>query len=371
MSASIPANHAGLLVPLDMFRISQLAGMFSDILVSKARNILDAKLVLCRHADAPILLMRIEGSVVGDNPADFWRENADLVAVVSRALPRQLILYYVENAGAPDRIEGFMVAQQGQMIAADEATADRLPPGATESDWPVARLCQQMRIDPADLAAGFPGGPRVEVSLVEPNVDDQALLMTLLGQESGAEGEPPQPAANPATPPAAKTGASLQEDLKRREKIRQEEEEERQRRAAEVRSGLPHAVDDLGVVVAPSAEISEAEILTRYIVAKVANDLPDGVPRDLTARLQGKRVDIVVRFDFLSEVFVDNTPLSRPRFEELAEVVSVAGKALRRLEVLGPRLGYGTMFSTGKQHVFVSRKPDMPMPEAMIAQMLA
>jgi hypothetical protein len=355
--------------------------MFAEILVSKARNILDAKLVLTRHADAPILLMRVEGSVVGDNPGQFWRDNADLVAVVSRALPRQLIMYYVDNAGTPERTEGFMVAQQGQVIAADDASADRMPPGSTDADWPVARLTQQLRIDPADLAAGFPGGPSVEVPLMEPNVDDQALLMTLVGQPppdadtagapapgGSAAGEPAVAGGPGAKPAAGKPSAA--DDLKRREKIRQDEEEAQRKRAAEVQSEIPFAVDDLGVVVAPQAEISEAEILNAFIVGKIAGDVPSGVPRDLTQQLQGKRADVAVKFDFLSEVFVENTPLSKPQFEELAETIQLGGKEVRRLEVLGPRLGYGTMFAAGSDRVFISRKADMPMPEELLAKLL-
>jgi hypothetical protein len=275
-----------------------------------------------------------------------------------------------------------MVAQQGQVIAADDASADRMPPGSTDADWPVARLTQQLRIDPADLAAGFPGGPSVEVPLMEPNVDDQALLMTLVGQPpEGVEaaGGPapggtapggPAPAAGApgAKPAAAKSSAA--EDLKRREKIRQEEEEAHRKRAAEVQSEIPFAVDELGVVVAPQAEISEAEILSAFIVAQIEGDIPSGVPRDLTQQLQGKRVDVAVKFDFLSEVFVENTPLSKPQFEELAETIRLNGKEVRRLEVLGPRLGYGTMFAAGSQRVFISRKPDMPMPEDLLAKLL-
>ena len=39
--------------------------------------------------------------------------------------------------------------------------------------------------------------------------------------------------------------------------------------------------------------------------------------------------------------------------------------------MLAPRLGYGTLISTGKApHVFVSRKLDLPLPEALVTELL-
>ena len=67
---------AGLLVPLDMFRISQFAAMFSELLASKARNILDAELVVTRHPEAPLFLMQIAGSVIDGNPETDMRDYA-------------------------------------------------------------------------------------------------------------------------------------------------------------------------------------------------------------------------------------------------------------------------------------------------------
>ena len=56
---------------------------------------------------------------------------------------------------------------------------------------------------------------------------------------------------------------------------------------------------------------------------------------------------------------------------EISTERTLGGKNVRVAEVLGPRLGYGSLISTGSApHVFVSRKPDMPLPEALIAELL-
>lgn len=369
-----PDKHAGLLIPLDMFRISQLAAAFAEVLVGKARNILDAKLVISRHPDAPILSVRITGHVVGDDPPTFWRENPELVALASRIFPRQVILYFADHSSPTTRREGFMVAQQGQLIGQDDASADQMPPGATEADWPVSRLCQQLRVPFDDLAAGFPDGPQVDVSLVEPTVDDQALLMTLIGQPpDGDEGplDEPQPGSGSGPEPQqAPKKPTVAEDTKRRAKQQAEQEAQQQQRAAEVSTALPFARDELGIVVAPNAELSEPDILRPYIVPKIDGDLPDGLPRDLTQSLQGSRIDIVVPVEFMSEVFIENSPLSRPTFEQLAQNVDLGGQTVRAIEVLGPRLGYGTLLSMGKKRIFISRKRDLPLPAAFILERL-
>jgi hypothetical protein len=259
------------------------------------------------------------------------------------------------------------VAQRGQVLAADEATHDRLPPNATESDWHVARLCGQLRISMEELAEGFPDGPVVEVKLVEPAVDDQALLMTLAGQPpEGAEGD-----AKPAASAAAVSQATAEEDAKRRAALEAEDAAEQERRAAQVKSELTYAIDERGLVVCPKAELTEPDILAPFIVSEVRGDLPEGLPRELADRLQGKRLDIAVKVDFLSEVFLENQPLSRPMFEERKQTMNLGGRELVALEVLGPRLGYGTLVSTGKApHVFVSRKLDSPMPVELLLSLL-
>lgn len=362
MSATTQSNHGGLLIPLDPIRISQMAALCAELLVSKARNILDAKLIVSRPLESPILLVRIEGHVVGDDAAAFWRENADIAAMLSQALPRQVFMYYAEPGPHETRREGFLVAQRGQVLAADDATADRIPEGSPENEWPVSRLCEQLRLNVDDLAAGFPEGPRVEVPLAEPNsVDDQALLMTLAGQppEEDEEGGP-APGGGPA--PASKAKVSVDDDVKRRAKEQAEEEAAQAQRAQQVRSELPYTEDELGIVVAPKAELGEPDILAPFIVTEVRGDLPTGVPPQMVDKLQGRRIDIAVPVEFLSEVFLGNNPLNRKELEEHAEETTLAGQKVRVIEVLAPRLGYGTLVSTGKKHVYVSRRLGQPLP---------
>lgn len=381
-STLTPTKHGGILIPLDPFRVSHLAAVAAEVLVSKARNINDAKLVLTRHPQTQLVLGRIEGSVVGDDPTAFWRENADIVVAMSQVLPRQCFMYYVQSAPPQERREAFLIAQRGQVLAADEGTADRQTPGAEH--WPVAKLCEQLRLSVDDLARGFAGGPSIEIPLLEPAVDDQSMLMTLAGQppgEAAAAAESAAPAggtakgaaaARPAPAAApAKPKLTVTEDLKRRETERAAEEAEHQRRAAAVTADVPYIVDELGIVACPRAELSEPDLLAPFIMSKIAGDLPPGLPRDQTDALQGKRCDVALRVDFLSEVFVETAPLARPVLEERAEVRTIGGRELKVLEVLAPRLGYGSLVTTGKApHVFVSRKPELPLPESLVLQLL-
>jgi len=373
-----PTKHGGVLIPLDPFRVSHLAAVAAELLVSKARNITDAKLVLTRHPQAQLVLGRIEGSIVGDDPVSFWRENADVVVAMSQVLPRQCFMYYVQSAPPQERREAFLIAQRGQVLAADEGSVDRQAPGAEH--WPVEKLCEQLRLSVDELAGGFAGGPSVEIPLIDPSVDDQALLMTLAGQapgeagaaeagEAGAaagEGAAGQAGAAPAQPKP-----SVADDLKRREQERAAELAEQQRRAAEIESDIPFVVDELGIVACPRAELSEPDLLAPFIQSKINGDLPSGLPRAQADALQGKRCDIALRVDFLSEVFVENAPLTKAMLEERAVERTLGGRALRVLEVLAPRLGYGTLVSTGKApHVFVSRKPELPQPESLVLELL-
>lgn len=380
----IPTKHGGVLIPLDPFRVSHLAAVAAELLVSKARNINDAKLVLTRHPQTQLVLGRIVGSVIGDDPTAFWRENADIVVAMSQVLPRQCFMYYVQSAPPQERREAFLIAQRGQVLAADEGTADRQAPGAEH--WPVAKLCEQLRLSIDDLARGFEGGPSIEIALLEPGVDDQAMLMALAGQPPGAaegapEGAAPAAgngkpaAAGPARPGAPATPAkpklSVAEDLKRRETERAAEEAEQLRRAAEVKSDVPYVTDELGIVACPRAELSEPDLLAPFIVGKLVGDLPPGLPRGQADALQGKRCDVALRVDFLSEVFVETGPLTKPVLEERAEVRTIGGRELKVLEVLAPRLGYGSLVTTGKApHVFVSRKPELPLPESLVLDLL-
>jgi hypothetical protein len=377
LSSSLPpTKHGGILIPLDPFRVSHLAAVAAEVLVSKARNINDAKLVLTRHPQTQLVLGRIEGSIVGDDPTAFWRENADIVVAMSQVLPRQCFMYYVQSAPPQERREAFLVAQRGQVVAADEGTADRQTPGAER--WPVADLCAQLRLSVDELAQGFAGGPSIEIPLIDPGVDDQAMLMTLAGQPPG-EGEPTEGAAPAAgngkgpgaAAPAAKPKMSVSDDLKRRETERAAEAAEQQRRAAAVTSDVPFVIDELGIVACPRAELSEPDLLAPFIHGKLAGDLPPGLPRAQTDALQGKRCDIALRVDFLSEVFVETGPLTRSVLDERAEVRTLGGRELKLLEVLAPRLGYGTLVTTGKApHVFVSRKPELRLPESLVLELL-
>ncbi|MCB9704459.1 MAG: hypothetical protein H6711_21425 [Myxococcales bacterium] len=184
-----------------MFRPTLLAAVLAEGLASKARNILGASLEIARHPTAPIALARINGALIGDDPAEFWRENADLAIYASQVLPRQCFIYYVRSG--PERREGFIVAQRGQVLVAHDATPDSIPAGTPDDQWPVSRLCQQMQLSLADIADAFPGGPRVSISLAEPTGDDQQLLMILAGQPDGEDEEdfdepPPAPRGAPA-----------------------------------------------------------------------------------------------------------------------------------------------------------------------------
>ncbi len=384
-------SHGGMLIPFDMFRLSQLAAIYGELLASKARNILDARLVAIRHEVGNILLLTIEGHVTAEDAAEFWRTNADLALITSQAVPHRVLLYWAQPGPPGKRREGFLFAQRGQVIASDEGTEDRAAGG--EPNWPVTRLCEQMRISIDDLAQAFPGSPRVEIPLVDAGtVNDQELLMTLVGRsgegidaDDGAEPPPPAGPGKPQRPAAAQAPAgkpaprpapagpprlTVDEDTKRRATEAAAEAAEQKRRAEQLQAGLAYELDEHGVIATPSAGLSEPDLLRPLIVAEIRGDLPAGLPRELGDRLQGKRSDIAVPVEFLSEVFVENTPLSRPAFQERASALELGGKRLLVLEVLAPRLGYGTLVSTGTRHVFVSRKPEQTLPIEVLLRIL-
>ncbi|MCA9716581.1 MAG: hypothetical protein H6713_10820 [Myxococcales bacterium] len=388
------SSHGGLLFPLDMFRPTMLAAALAENLLSKARNIIDATLVLARDPASPVVLARIEGSVIGDDPAAFWKEYADLAMFASQVLPRQVFLYYA--TGGLDRHEGFIVAQRGQPIAADDSEQDNLPPSSPDKVWPVERLCEQMQITLDDLADGFPEGYRVELSLMEPSGDDQSMLMALAGQgpeDEGADAEEPESHADtdrrrggrrrrrpPAAGDSAPSGATAQpskpkkitieQDTKRRAAEKAAEAAELEQRASEVTKNLPYELDELGVVVAVKAELSETNILRNYLVSALEDRLPDGLPRSLQDPLRGKAIDFAVKVDFLSEVFLDNRPLSRPEFDARATTRALAGVEVQQLEVLAPRLRVGTLFRLERANVFISRRASQPIPEDFVLTLL-
>jgi hypothetical protein len=415
---SAPSSHGGILFPLDMFRPTTLAAALAEVLISKVRNIIDATVEIARHPSLPLALAQIRGTVVGDDPAEFWRENLDLALVASQIVPRQCFVYYARTN--PNPREGFVVAQRGQAIAADDSNRDDVPPGKAGSHWPVTRLCEQMRISIDELAEGFPGGPRIELSLMEPRGNDQTLLMTLVGQPAAAEAEaelddggyedeppppppsrgpsltqgfgaPPPPAGPPQTAPSrgpapgpsprasaarpapatpARPTISAADDTKRRAADRAAELAEMQQRGQEAASKLSFSEDELGVVVALPIELSESELLRPFQIAQVDRNAPEALPAELRGRLQGKAVDFAVKVEFLSEVFLDKQPLNRGKFEERATPHDLDGVKVQALEVHAPRLGPGTLLRLGGKNVFVSRRPDAPLPAHLLRKLL-
>ncbi len=391
-------SHGGLLFPLDMFRPTVLAAVIAELLVGKVRNILDATIEIARHPSAPLALARIHGGVVGDDIAEFWRTNPDIALAASQVVPRQCFVYYARS-GEQQR-EGFLVAQRGQAIAADDSERD-----ATGKHWPVTRLCEQLRISLAELASGFAGGPRVELSLMEPRGNDQNLLMTLIGQpaaEAAAaedegyddEPQPPPPppsrggggltqgftappsqgAAAPAAAPQPKAAAasgkpapiSAAEDAKRRATEKAAEQQEILARSENIAKALRYVEDERGLVVFVPAELADTDVLRHYAVPAVESSLPEGLPRGLLAKLQGKSIDFAVRVEFFSEVFLGNQPLNRPKFDEKAIELDLGGTRVKALEVLAPRLGAGTLLRLDGKNVFVSRKLELPLPAALL-----
>ncbi|MBL8945217.1 MAG: hypothetical protein JNK45_18770 [Myxococcales bacterium] len=381
------ASHGGMLIPFDMFRLSQLAAIFGELFISKARNVLDARLVAVRHEASRILLLRIEGHVVGDDAADFWRGNPELALVTSQAVPHRVLMYWAKPGPVGERREGFLFAQRGQVIASDEATDDAPRP---DGAWPVTRLCEQMRLNLDDLAAGFPGSPRVEISLVDASgYNDEQLLMTLVGRDPAAEAAsaeggtptaaapagpgamraPAAPGARPASP-APSPRANVEEDAKRRAAEAAAEVVEQRKRAEQLQASLEHVIDPLGVIAVPAAGLGEPDLLRALVIPTIQGDLPPGLPRSLADELQGKRCDIAIAVEFLSEVFVENKPLSRPELQQRATTIELGGRSLQALEVLAPRLGYGTLLSTGKRHAFISRKLDQTLPAEVLLRIL-
>jgi hypothetical protein len=164
---------------------------------------------------------------------------------------------------------------------------------------------------------------------------------------------------------------SVDEDRKRRAAEHQAELDARAAKANSIRADLPYSIDELGLVVAPkNTELADTDILRHYSVSKLDGDLPTGLDRELRAQLQGKRIDFAVPVAFLSEVFAGEGPLSKAAFEQHGQVRSLAGAEVRMLEVLAPRLGRGTFIRRDRAGVFVSRLPELPLPEALIAALL-
>lgn len=364
-------NHGGLLFPLDMFRPTLLAAALGEGLVAKVRNIVDAHVELIRHPRSQLVLLRIEGSTVGTDAGEFWLENMDLLLIASQVLPRQVFLYYVKTS--PQRREGFAVAQRGQVLAADDSER-----GGNDNHWPVQQLCQQMQISLQELAEGFLDGPRIELSLLEPQGNDQELLMTLAGQGPPEE-EVSETQATPSsarlTPgrtakASAAKGINIEQDRKRREAEKIAEDVELQSRTVTAYQNLKFVEDEVGVIVAPHVELAETAILAPFLVTTVNGSIPSGLPTNLQDRLQGKAIDIAVRVEFLSEVFYKNQPLNKAIFAEHATDLNFGSHSLKALEVHAPRLGAGMLIRQGNHNLFVSRKMNAPLPEAFILEQL-
>jgi len=381
-------SHGGILFQLEMFRPTMMAAVIAQGLASKARNMLDATLELTRHPTAPIVIAQIKGSVVGDDAAEFWRENAELAVYASQELPRQCFIYYVRSG--EDRREGFIVAQQGQVLVAHDATAETIPENTPDDQWPVGRLCEQMRLSVDELAEGFADGPRISIPLADPVGDDQKLLMILAGQGGEPEdedpGSPSQSPSQSAAAPGPKSAAgaargpngaqggpkrlTVDDDVKRRAAARAAETAALAARSAELCNDLPYTVDERGLLVAPNAELEETALLAQYAVKEIAGGLPDSLPDSLRVELQGRALDFAVKVDFLSEVFLKNRPLTRPDFEANATDYQLAGETVKILEVFAPRLGAGSLLRRGKSNVFVSRRPDAPLPAEFLSKLL-
>lgn len=375
-------SYGGIMFPLEMFRPSAMAQLIGEYFVAKARNVLDAELVLTRHPTAQLILLQIHGSVLGEDEGRFWKDHSDLVMLLSRALPLQTFLFYVIEG--QERTEGLVVAQGGQALMADEVTPEQLGPDAGPEAWPLARLCQQIGIDPQELAEGVPSGPSIRVPLLEPSMaQDESLLRELMaglgappeevpgdampnsegaspGASAGVTGAAGPSAGSagadsPAPRRAASPKAALAEDAKRRSDEKTAEAQARAEMAKAAQADLLYVQDEQGLVVAPALTLEDADLLSGYLKRKLNGDLPEGLPRDLTSQMQGKSVDIVVKVEFLSEVFLGATPLSRPQFEEQARSEELQGQGVRVLEVQAPRLGRGSLVVADKKRVFVSR----------------
>jgi hypothetical protein len=107
-------------------------------------------------------------------------------------------------------------------------------------------------------------------------------------------------------------------------------------------------------------------VLSPFVIRKLNGEVPEGLPSELNEKLQGKRIDIAVKVDFLSEVLFEGTPLDKTRFAEHADTIEIDGLEFQRLAVLAPRLGGGSLLRRAKAGVFISREPSQPLPTALV-----
>src|SRR5690606_37971951 len=148
-----------------------------------------------------------------------------------------------------------------------------------------------------------------------------------------------------AAKPASTISAS--DDVKRRAAERAVELQELQARSEDIARSLRFVEDGRGLVVVVPVELSETDVLRQYVVPAVEGALPDGLPGALLQGLVGRSIDFAVKVEFFSEVFVDNQPLGRAKFEERARELDLGGTKVAALEVLAPRLGAGTLVRLG------------------------
>jgi tetratricopeptide (TPR) repeat protein len=77
-------------------------------------------------------------------------------------------------------------------------------------------------------------------------------------------------------------------------------------------------------------------------------------------------IDIAVRVEFFSEVFVDGQPLTRVRFDADARAVGPA----RILAVHAPRIGAGALVVSPRLRMFVSRSEGIDVSEQLVARLI-
>jgi hypothetical protein len=211
---------------------------------------------------------------------------------------------------------------------------------------------ERIRTDPAGLERD------IQTQIVQ---QLQRLAAALSGRPMPPEAGAPPP--GPAAPDPAK------ELEKERAAAREADRLAQQQKAAAVAGSLEVHQDELGLLVAPRAKLSDSEALRPYIQARVDGDLPPGVPTQLAEGLQGKRIDVAVRLDFASEVLVEGKPLDRQQIAA-ADAIDLDGMQVRVVAVHAPRLAPGTLLALDKKLLFVSRRADQ-LPKAWLKALLA
>ena len=84
----------------------------------------------------------------------------------------------------------------------------------------------------------------------------------------------------------------------------------------------------------------------------------DNIPGQARDQMHRDGAAWIAPLEFLSEVFIDGKPVSKPVFEQGAQVISTDGAAVRALEVHFPRFGTVTLFDVGGKSRFVTTFTD-------------